>query len=239
MIPKKIHQIYWDFSNRGREISEDDYNNSLTYKDKNPNWEYKLWSLEDAEILLRDKFKWFEKTWVKLSNIMKCDSLRYMIMYDIGGCYADLDSICLKPLNDLCHHNIVLAKASHKVLGMDGIINCFMMSKPKQKLWMNLLRHIESYSDIQYIPNLMKVFITTGPIALTWHYKTYDEEIIAYDCHYFDCKPGKENQDTYVIHYGNVSWIEKKDKSNSYWYIGLIILILGLFIIGLGILLLI
>lgn len=231
MIPKKIHQIFWDFKGLGRSISEEDSKNAQTYKKLHPDWGYQLWNLEDADRLVENKFKWFKNTWYKLSNIMKCDSLRYMIMYEEGGVYVDLDSICLKPLDDLLHHNIVLPRASQKVITEDSMINNFMMSKPNQIFWIKLLRHVDNFKGINFLPKLMTVFLVTGPVALTMFYKLHQDEITAFDSHYFDCKPGSETEDTYVIHYGNVTWIDKNDKNSTWIYILVLIIIILIVII--------
>ena len=231
MIPKKIHQIFWDFKGLGGTISPEDQKNAETYKELHPAWSYKLWNLEDANELVSTDFQWFENTWNRMNNIMKCDTLRSMIMYKEGGVYADLDSICLKPLDDLLHHNIILARATHKVFINDSMINNFMMSRPGQNFWMKMLKHADNFKEINPLPKLMKVFLVTGPLALTMFYKLEKEDITAFDSHYFDCKPGFQTDDTYVIHYGNVTWIDKNDKSNTWIYILILIIVILIIII--------
>ena len=61
---------------------------------------YKLWTHDDANMLVSKLGGKFEKVYNSLPHhICKCDVLRYFIMYVIGGAYFDCDFVCIKRLD--------------------------------------------------------------------------------------------------------------------------------------------
>lgn len=52
------------------------------------------------ELAARD-FPWFMRTWDAYpSGVQRADAFRYMVMYSVGGVYADLDFELLRPMDD-------------------------------------------------------------------------------------------------------------------------------------------
>lgn len=94
-IPHIIHQtwttvdvpfIYWD--------------NIKTVIKHNPTWKYYFWTAESAQKLIADRYPRFLKTWKKLTKpIYKADALRYIVLYEYGGFYMDLDIEVHRNLN--------------------------------------------------------------------------------------------------------------------------------------------
>lgn len=78
-------------------------NISNTWKNLNPGWDYRY---EDAEQRLAT-VKAFDQTLYEYyihkdtAKVTQADIWRYVVTYQHGGVYADLDSICNKPLDDL------------------------------------------------------------------------------------------------------------------------------------------
>lgn len=71
-----------------------------TWIKNNPHWEYRYMSAKDRDDFV---FKYFDKEWYELFincnlNIVKANIWRCMVLYIYGGVYADLDSICNKPV---------------------------------------------------------------------------------------------------------------------------------------------
>ena len=65
----------------------------------------------------------------------KADWVRMNMLYDKGGVYLDIDTICVKPWHHLLNKDVVLGKEFP-----DGICNAIMFTKPKSdffKLWLN------------------------------------------------------------------------------------------------------
>ena len=65
----------------------------------------------------------------------KADWVRMNVLYNLGGVYLDIDTVCIKPWKHLLKENVVLGKEVP-----DGICNAIMFTKPKSlffKLWLN------------------------------------------------------------------------------------------------------
>ncbi|KAK9369793.1 nucleotide-diphospho-sugar transferase [Lipomyces kononenkoae] len=75
---------------------------SRSCREKNPDWEWVLWTDEDNLNLVKKYFPWFLKYYQALpAEIYRADVVRNMYMYVYGGIYADLDTECLRPADDL------------------------------------------------------------------------------------------------------------------------------------------
>ena len=78
-------------------------NISNTWKNLNPGWDYRY---EDAEQRLAT-VKAFDQTLYEYythkdtARITQADIWRYIVTYQHGGVYADMDSVCTRPLDDL------------------------------------------------------------------------------------------------------------------------------------------
>lgn len=98
MIPKIIFQTC---SFKKNEIPEYIKIHQDTWIENNPDWEYRYYDDTDC-----DNFILFEyPEYFKIYNSIKlpfarADFWRYFALYHFGGIYADIDTVCLKPLNE-------------------------------------------------------------------------------------------------------------------------------------------
>lgn len=98
MIPRIIYQTHeFDYDklpSLGKESSS-------TWKNLNKGWEYVYMnSLVRKEYIFKNMPE-IKKIYEYLPNEFKADIWRYLISYNNGGVYADMDSVCLKPLDDM------------------------------------------------------------------------------------------------------------------------------------------
>jgi mannosyltransferase OCH1-like enzyme len=94
-IPKKIHQIWL-----GGSIPDNVKKLTQTIQDKNPDYEYKLWT--DEDVIAYD-FK-NKELFYKAKNVgQRSDILRYAILEEYGGIYLDADFIGYKSFDSLLH----------------------------------------------------------------------------------------------------------------------------------------
>lgn len=66
----------------------------------------------------------------------KADWIRMNVLYQFGGVYLDIDTICVKPWKDLLNEQVVLATQ----VPIPGICNAIMMTEPKSeffKIWLD------------------------------------------------------------------------------------------------------
>lgn len=171
MIPKIIHQIWLgDQSQRPKHMMQ-------TWIDKNPSWEYRLWTEANVPPLTNQmQFETIQQ------YCGKADILRYELLLAHGGFYIDADSICLKPLEDWLCDNQAFACYESESIAPRLIANGYLASQANHPL-MRLL--VERISAIQAI-NERPAWTMTGPGLLTRVYLDSDyRDLTIYPSHYF------------------------------------------------------
>ena len=153
----KIHQIYYDW---GRGISEL-FEKSINSFKNLENCEYRLWSEEECEDLLRD-YPEFRKLYYSCKyKIMKIDIIRFIILYEHGGLYADLDVIPV--VKELPSYEFAVSKNDQR-LNIE-----VLLSTKSNKVLLDFLEYVEKQivlkNEIDIYKNwkLRYVFQTTGP----------------------------------------------------------------------------
>jgi mannosyltransferase OCH1-like enzyme len=87
------------------------------------------------------------------------------MLHEIGGVYADLDLVCVKPLDDLLDNELVLARTRPL-----GLTNALMMSRPGHPFMKSALERLpEAFRRWQrtWLPRHFRVLLTTGPLFVT------------------------------------------------------------------------
>ena len=72
-----------------------------TWKALNPGCEYKLWNDTEVEALVQETSKdliW--PIWDGLKPVERADAFRYLVIYEKGGYYADVDVSCERPIHE-------------------------------------------------------------------------------------------------------------------------------------------
>ena len=153
----KIHQIYYDW---GRGISEL-FEKSINSFKNLENCEYRLWSEEECEDLLRD-YPEFRKLYYSCKyEIMKIDIIRFIILYEHGGLYADLDVIPV--VKELPSYEFAVSK-NDQHLNIE-----VLLSTKRNKVLLCFLEYVEGQiilkNEIDIYKNwkLRYVYQTTGP----------------------------------------------------------------------------
>ena len=97
MIPKIIWQTH---ENKYEDLEPFQKNIINTWKNLNPGWKY---NYVDAEQRSKDVKKYDENLYqyyLALGKIHQADIWRFVTIYNYGGFYADMDSICIKTIED-------------------------------------------------------------------------------------------------------------------------------------------
>lgn len=182
MIPKKIHFIFGlDEKFINKPFSYFHYLNILSAHKTNVDYKINFFYHYKPDGELVDKLSEF-CDFIYLDDIPKtisgknfkykehiCDFLRLNILYEYGGIYLDIDTLCLKPFDDLLNNQCVmgLEYGTHKDHGkldiLIGLCNAVILSKPKSeflKVWIeefkNDYKEDWSYNCVQMPYNLSK-----------------------------------------------------------------------------------
>ncbi|XP_064619392.1 uncharacterized protein LOC135482866 isoform X2 [Lineus longissimus] len=104
-IPKRIHQTWMT-----RKVPTTTKSWIQSWRKFNPDWEYWFWTDEDALLLVKKKYPQYLKYFTKYEKaIQKADVMRYFVLHEFGGVYADIDIAAVKSLTPLTtsHYAIV------------------------------------------------------------------------------------------------------------------------------------
>lgn len=180
-IPKILHQIYEDTAGPPSHLLE----LSQSWKNKNPDWEYRFWGKAEMEEFLENHFPDFAPIYKNYPfNVQRWDAIRYLILYKMGGLYVDFDYECVEPID-------VLLAGSSCCMGMEPTINsithnmklivgnAMMASVPKHKYFELLIDDMIENKDTvfsNYGPE--QIMQTTGPFFTTRVYENLRKKSI-------------------------------------------------------------
>lgn len=214
-IPKKIHQIWL-----GGKVPDNYIRIMNTWLEKNPDYEYKLWTDDDIESLNLENIELYNTN----KNLgVKSDILRYEILYRYGGIYIDTDFECIKNFDDLLYLDL-FSGTGHVVAPetYNGLIAC----KPKH----GLLRKMIDDLNITDTTNYDKILAMCGPHYFSkkifeWIKNNPDEKNVVFPTNFFYSFPSSmrfkvrnDNEvsqnivksyytdDSYCVHLWYTSW---------------------------------
>ena len=207
MIPKKLHMIWiGDESKCPHEWIQ-------TWKDNHPDWEFKLWGNKEY-----DEYPWKTKKQMQqhydagqISGV--ANLMRYEILFEHGGFYADADSVSLKPLDDFLLQAELFAAYENEALEPGLIGNTYMGSQPGNPILKDLIETIASTRNITRIWTWKPPFYkfrsspnTSGPRFLTRainrqrQYATIWPSILFFPQHHLD-ESSREQNISYADHF--------------------------------------
>ena len=187
MIPQIIHQIW-----HSPEYDRGD-GTPQSWKSFNPDWEYHLWMDQELEEFVAEDYPDLLDTYQSFPHVVqRADLARYLLLHRFGGVYADMDTDCLAPLDQLIdEHRIVLCEEPeiHAEFARDFdldrlIFNGTIASPTGHPFWMHVVRMVvrNRYAMTK------NVLISTGPVLLTAAVQSWpdqEREIDVNSCHLF------------------------------------------------------
>lgn len=216
MIPKIIHQI-WENEEKAeapvrlRILTE-------TWKIKNPQWKYHLWTGAEMNKLVETEFPGFWPIYRSLEYpIQRLDVIRYLILYTYGGVYADLDTECFRPLDELFEHRAFCfgeepeGNNIHLDL-MRFVGNALMASSEKHPGWLAVLEEVRLSLKRKY--KIQTVLNTTGPLMISRIFDSLEEKYGAELLPFPSVAPvTKREVYNYIIGYGCSAFEKKIEKA--------------------------
>jgi len=142
-----------------------------------PGWGYRLWTDEDNERFVNEYYPELAELYHSFTYaIQRVDVIRFLILYALGGVYADLDIECLQPIDSVLDGTHFVASYEHaqhaKWLNEPFLVSNAFMASPKHHPFLEAvitrLRKTNPRAG-----NAQDVLESTGPIMLTNVYKSY------------------------------------------------------------------
>ncbi|HEX9105675.1 MAG TPA: glycosyltransferase [Longimicrobiales bacterium] len=165
MIPAIVHQTW-----KTADVPERFRAAASSWRRLHPAWEYRFWTDADIDRFVRERFPRLLPLFAAYADaIQRVDAFRYLVLYDQGGLYADLDIECLRPFDDLRRHQVVLP-----VTAPVGLSNDLMLAQPGHPLFLAAIEALPlSFRRWQHpwIPRHLRVLAGTGSLHLTRVYR--------------------------------------------------------------------
>lgn len=225
MIPKKIHQIYFNWQDK--ELHEIKlFSKSIeTAKQINSDFEHKLWTEDECSDLVQNHYPQYDDFYHNLRyEIQKVDFIRFCILHHEGGIYMDLDMHCINNFSPLLHNKIILHSIRHiKPKHNEKVINDFMASMKGYKFWELTMREcLRNYREkaSKEIYDVWKgrfVLQTTGPKFLSRCIKkympNYEPKHIVWTKWRNDNWKGMNRDDYYIECFRAGSWLTSTNEN--------------------------
>lgn len=213
---KIIHQIWFSISFKSKLLLKKFKKYQHSWIVQNPTWRYMLWNQKNALQFMKFKFPEFLDVYKSYKyDIQRIDALRYFFLYAYGGMYADMDTECVKPIDEfLSFYKKDIYFVEDQSLSIYGHVSNFLMfSKPQNSFWKCLFFHLfESRKIPSYYTKHLQIMYSTGPGFLN---KMRNKYLFRYQIGTFPnslFNPlSKENtilqkDKVCVIHYSEGSW---------------------------------
>ena len=122
-------------------------------------FEYRLWTDEDLHEFVARRFPAFLPTYLGYAHaINRVDAARYLVLYELGGIYADLDIECL---HNFAHELPAgLVSIAESPFPTERFQNALMSSPARHPFWSIVLEELLAF---QYTANIVQA---TGPGAI-------------------------------------------------------------------------
>lgn len=171
-IEKRIHQTW-----KGTMVNSKVANWIKSWMVYHPDYEYYLWTDESVRQLITDKYPQLLPVFDNyLCNICRADALRYIILYEYGGIYADIDMESLKSMEPVMRkYSCILAQEPYEHSYIQGnfkqlVINALMACRKGHPFMKEAVDKLEFYS------HMWQQVDKAGPHYLTSIYKLYNKE---------------------------------------------------------------
>jgi len=156
-IPKIIHQTAPSDTSKWHPVWREC---QKSWKEKFPDYEYKMWTDEDLDQLISTKYSWFYPTFKGYDlKIKRIDAARYFILYEYGGIYADMDFECLNNFEHILEKDKVSIAESPWKTSQSGEThqNALMISPKGHPFWKKVFELLDKHK------NTKDVLFSTGP----------------------------------------------------------------------------
>ena len=174
-IPHNIHQIWISDGNWTQPSLPSTFIPTVrSFLHLNPKWQYFFWTEKNGRHLIKDKYpkllKFFDTSTI---NVVKADLLRYVVLHEYGGLYADLDTLNVQPLDRVTQRFsciLVPAPFEHAVFWNSlpyKLCNGEMICRPKHPFLQKLLSAVEELKPKGFFATMI------GPAFLTANFRYY------------------------------------------------------------------
>ncbi len=193
--PRNFYFLY-AFLGDGYQIHKQEYRDNLkrwkNFHQPKTGWTINILrrDYDGLDLLVSSHFSWFLDTYLGYpKNIQRCDVIRYMLMYQYGGVYSDLDVTPKNSVDNILDRypwaNVIFGVGREKPLQKcqlttrvekirrgemeipTRIANYFFISRiPNHPIWIDILKLAKTRSNSE-VKSQYGIIYTTGPDVVT------------------------------------------------------------------------
>ena len=137
-IPRLLHQTF-----RSADVPEAMHRAAMSWSELNPGYSYHFYDDADHISFLRERFDpRVADAYGKINEgAFRADLWRYCILYEYGGVYADIDSVCKMPLDDVLRSNDEFVVPMVTAAQPSAVFNAFICSTPGHPFLREAITH--------------------------------------------------------------------------------------------------
>jgi len=182
-IPKIIHQIWSEIN---EPLPEHFRLFGETWKESHPDWKYEFWDNDRMNSFIDEYYPNYRSSYDNFPyNIQRFDAIRYLILDKMGGMYADFDTECLKPHDELIAGKTCcfsMEPKKHRLSYNMPVLfnNALMACTPEHPFMKKIIEKVFSYvpkqGELSMEQRNYEVLASTGPFMLVDIYENYSEK---------------------------------------------------------------
>lgn len=215
MIPKIIHQIW---SGIDKPLNSVFRALGETWQEHHPEWQYEFWDDERMNSFICKYYPQYKEIYNRYPyNVQRWDTIRYLILYQMGGLYVDFDYECLENIEPLLTGKtccFAMEPASHAELFNKAKMfnNALIASTPAHLFLKKVINSVFSEDILQYdTSNKMScVLNTTGPLMLGNVYSDFKDQNSIYLIPAKYVSPFSKKEVETIINGANPTYLEEK-----------------------------
>jgi mannosyltransferase OCH1-like enzyme len=197
-IPKIIHQTAPSDESKWPSIWKEC---QQSWKDLHPDFEYRFWSDEDIDSFMKENYPdFYENVFTKYDvHIKRVDAVRYFILKDFGGIYADMDYMCQKRFfEELPVDKVSISEPPWTKGSGTTYENALMVSPKDHPFWDHVIEKMKEKK------NEPLVFDSTGPHLIMSCVNDMNDSVFTLVSSEYD--PGTITESTKTIHKRTGVW---------------------------------
>lgn len=200
-IPKIIHQTAPSDESKWKPVWK---RCQQSWKDLHPDFEYRFWSDEDIDKYMKENYQdFYENVFTKYDQqIKRADAIRYFVLKDFGGLYADMDYYCQKRFFEELSNDKVSVAESPWTKGDHQ--NALMISPKGHTFWDRVI------DELKINKHKSSPLESTGPYVLEKCIKEQRSDVVTLNSEdYSPALPHHTIEDfpnAKSLHLGTCSW---------------------------------
>ncbi|XP_052804307.1 uncharacterized protein LOC128234238 [Mya arenaria] len=170
-IPHVVHQTWKDIH-----VPSEFHANVRSFVELHPDFDYFFWTDASARILIRARHPNLLALFDNIVEpVRRADLLRYVVLYEYGGVYADIDTQCLRPLHRVLNkYACVLSPEPYEhaslIFNTEFMVtNSIMFCRANHPFFKQVLENIADFNHFS------QDIDATGPNFLTFQLNVFDK----------------------------------------------------------------